>query len=129
MLSAGRLFGGHTLRRMMMQRKRLVRRSVFAALMALLLVAGACSGGGDDGAEGTYEHPEEGTITLSDGGKGTWVQEGNDEPFEFEWQESGDTITFTSDGKEAGNVKLEDGDLVLPPDMISGDEDVTFTRQ
>lgn len=111
-----------------MQRKRLVRGSASAALVAMLLVGGACSGG-DDGAEGTYEHPEEGTITLSEGGKGTWEQEGDDEPFEFEWQESGETITFSSDGEKAGDVRLEGGDLVLPPDMISGDEDVTFTRQ
>ena len=113
-----------------MRRTRLVCFSAATVLVALFLAGGACSDGedGEDGAEGTYVHPEEGRITLSDGGKGTWEQEGN-EVFEFEWDQDGDTITFSSDGEEAGDVRLEDGDLILPPDMISGDEEVTFTRQ
>ena len=100
------------------------------AVAVVLLAGGACSNDGGDGAEGTYTHPEEGTITLSEGGDGTWEQEGNDEPFEFTWREDGDAIIFSSDGEEApGEVRLEDGNLVLPPELISGDEDVTFTRR
>ncbi len=107
---------------------RLARRLAPAAVVALLMIGSACSGG-NDGAEGSYEHPEEGTITLSADGKGMWEQEGNDEPFEFEWEEKGDVIILSSDGEEEGEVRIEDGDLVLPPDMISGDEDVTFKRR
>jgi ABC-type glycerol-3-phosphate transport system substrate-binding protein len=99
--------------------------------MALVVVAvlAACGGGGGNAAAGTYVHPEEGTITLSDGGSGTWEQEGNDEPFEFEWTQEGDTVTFLLDGKDQGKARIEEGNLVVPPDMISGDEDVTFERQ
>ena len=106
------------------------RASVAVAVALVSLTTLACSSDGSDGAEGTYVHAEEGTITLSEGGEGTWEQEGNDEPFEFEWEADGDTITFSSDGEEApGKVRLEDGDLVLPPELISGDDDVTFERQ
>ncbi len=96
----------------------------FAA--SVMLVAGACGG---TNPEGAYEHDSEGVITLSDDGQGTWEQEGND-PFEFEWEEDGDAIVLSAEGDKLGVVTLDDeGNLVLPPDMISGDEDVTFERQ
>ena len=106
---------------------------VFASVLvaALGLFGAACSDADDGGggAAGTYTHAEEGTIILEDGGAGTWEQEGNDEPFEFEWREDGDVIVFSSDGEDAGEVTIEDGNLVLPPDLISGDDPVTFERQ
>lgn len=96
-------------------------------LVLLLLLAAACGGGA--GAAGTYVHPEEGTITLSEGGAAAWTQEGNPGPFEFEWSQEGDVITFIVEGAEAGAATLEEGNLVLGPEMISGGEPVTFERQ
>lgn len=102
---------------------RLPRRGLaFAAVAALALTA--C--GGDDGAAGTYEHDEEGTITLDEDGTGNWDQGGD--PFEFEWEADGDDLTFDADGDEM-TASIEDGNLVIPDDFISGDEDVTFERQ
>jgi hypothetical protein len=107
-----------------------VPRTIGSRMLTLLFVAVLATGcGGGDGAEGTYVHPVEGTITLAEGGEATWEQEGHDEPFEFEWEQDGETIAFVIDGETAGEVRLEDGDLVLPPDLISGDEDVVFERQ
>lgn len=112
-----------------MMRRRLAERLAATAVGTLLILGSGCSGGGGGGGvEGTYKHAEEGTITLSDGGKGTWEQEGNDKPFTFQWKKDGETITFSAEGKD-GKVRIEGGDLVLPPDMISGDEDVTFEHQ
>jgi len=91
------------------------------------VVAALATGCGGSGAEGTYVHDVEGTITLSDDGSGSWAQEGHSA--DFEWEEDGETVTFLIDGEAQGEARLEDGDLVLPPDMISGDDDVTFERQ
>ena len=96
-------------------------------VLTVVVLLAACGGGGG-GAAGTYVHEEEGTITLSDGGSATWEQEGQ-EPFEFEWSQEGDAVTFLRDGKEEGVARIEEGNLVIPPDMISGDEDVVFERQ
>ncbi len=110
----------------------IVRRVLLAvALIAALVVGGVgCSDddGGSGGAAGTYVHEEEGTITLSGGGQGTWEQEGNESVYEFDWSQEGDVITF-DDGGDTAEARIEDGDLVLGPDMISGDEDQTFVKQ
>lgn len=113
----------------MAQARRLV--GIFGLVIGLLLVTSACSdddGGGSD-AVGTFVHAEEGTIELSDGGSGTWTQEGNDEPWEFNWSEEDGTVTITDDGGDSFDARLEDGDLVIPDEAISGDEDVTFERK
>ncbi|MGY1814313.1 hypothetical protein [Blastococcus sp. SYSU D00820] len=99
------------------------RRVVLVLVAAVLALAGC----GDDGAAGTYVHDVEGTITLAEDGSATWEQEGNSAA--FEWEQEGDTITFLLDGEAEGEARLEDGDLVLAPDLISGDEDVVFERQ
>ena len=105
--------------------KNLARPLLVIASIGLMGIG--CSG--DEGPEGTYQHPEEGTITLTEGGEGTWEQEGDDEPFAFGWESEGDAVVFSKDDEEAGRATIADGDLVLPPDMISGDDDVTFDRQ
>ncbi len=104
------------------------RRLTVGALVPVVLVlllALACSS--SNGAVGTYAHPEEGTIVLTSDHNGTWTQ--SSEPFSFTWSENGDAITFTHEGEDAAGVKIVDGNLVLPSDMISGDDPVTFTRQ
>lgn len=103
-------------------------RYAAAAVASLALTLGGCAD--SNSPEGTYEHDSEGIITLSEGGVGTWEQEGDDEPFEFEWEEDGDAIVLSTEDGAQGEVMLDDeGNLVLPPDLISGDEDVTFERQ
>ncbi len=102
-------------------------RRVVPGLLIVGMLATGC--GDDDEAPGTYVHPVEGTITLSEDGSATWEQEGNAQPFRFEWEQEGETVTFILDGEPEGDARLEDGDLVIPPDMISGDEDVVFERQ
>lgn len=114
------------------RRREVTRRRVRSALLlaAAVLLAAASSGCSDaDGPEGTYVHDEEGTIVLDDDGSATWEQEGDNEPFEFEWTADGESIDLLIDGEVEGTARIDNGDLVLPPDMISGDEDVTFERQ
>ncbi len=98
------------------------------AVSALLIgmMAGLSGCGGDEGAAGTYEHPEEGTIVLEDDGTGSWTQSGD--PAEFTWAQEGTSITLTTEGGSTAEVDLVDGDLVIPPEFISGDEPVTFNR-
>jgi hypothetical protein len=91
------------------------------------LVAVLATGCGGSSAEGTYVHEVEGTIILSEDGAATWEQ--SSDPVPFEWEQDGETLTFIFDGEAVGDARIEDGDLVLPPDMISGDEDVVFERQ
>ena len=109
-----------------MARSRMRTVSILVPLALVVLLVGACS---KTSTAGTYVHAEEGTIVVTDGGTGTWTQEGDDEPATFTWTQNGDDITFTIRDKTAGGVKLEGGNLVIPPDMISGDDPVTFTRQ
>lgn len=97
--------------------------STMAAVACVGLFA-ACGGG--DAAAGTYEHAEEGTIVLNEDGTGTWTQSGD--PFEFTWEQEGETVTFVTDGGEEADMSLVDGDLVIPPEFISGDDPVTFAR-
>lgn len=110
---------------MMMRTPRI--RSTFIVVFALLmLVSGACSK--DSHAVGTYVNDPEGTIVLSEGGKGTWTQSGD--PFEFNWSQDGDTIEFdVGDGEPLKGVKLVDGNLVLPDGATSQDGETTFKRE
>jgi len=117
---------------------------VFVALAAMTTMGLACSSDAgveganvnstegtiiDAGVEGTYVNSTEGTIILETGGNGTWTQEGNAEPFKFKWTADGDEVTFIKGESDKNITRIKDGDLVLPPDMISGDVDVTFKRQ
>lgn len=104
-----------------------IRRQVIRAAGALLLLVAACSSGGGGGRAGTYSHPEEGVITLSSDGTGTWKQGGDQEPFRFKWTDDGSDITLTTDGPDV-RARIVDGDLVLPHELFSGNEDVTFKR-
>lgn len=100
---------------------------VVAGVATLPVITMACSG--SDSVQGTYVHPEEGTIILADGGDASWEQEGDEKPSTLQWTEDGQDIDFLIDGEVEGTARIEDGDLVLPPDMISGDVDITFERE
>lgn len=110
-----------------------------AAFFASFALAGC---GGDDGADGAgatpepatatvespageYDHPQEGTITLSADGTGTG------EGVEFTWVAEGEKVVLTTDDGDSVEATLRDGDLVFPPGAYSCCEDTEaiFERQ
>jgi hypothetical protein len=102
-------------------------RGAMVAMAALAAGLTACGGGGDD-AVGTWVHPEEGTIVLSDDGSGTITQ--SSDPVEFDWDRNGDTVEFSFGGDEVEAAATVDGDaMTFRPGDFSGDDPVTFTRE
>ena len=94
-----------------------------ALLVAAVLLAG-CSGGGPEVA-GTYEHPEEGVLTVDADGTAALDQSG--QVSELAWTVDGDAITFTFEGEEFGGT-LEDDAIVFEVGAFSGDEPARFER-
>ena len=98
-----------------------------AAAMALAL-AGCGGGGGGDSPDvpGTYRHPVEGVISLSEDGTGT-VDDG---AVPITWTVDGDTVTITA-GDDEIEANLRDGDLVFPPGAYSccDDTEAVFERE
>ena len=101
------------------------QRAVLVAVVSLAV--GACGGGGDDlDVEGTYVHPEEGTIVLEAGGDGTLTQEGDENA--FEWDLDGDTVVLTVGGDVVAEAAFADDELTFRPGDFSGDEPAVFVR-
>jgi len=106
------------------------KASVAAVVLAATTLTG-CGGGGDSGGdvEGTWVHPEEGTIVLEDGGDGSITQSGD--PVPFEWELSGDTVLFSFEGDDEVSAQATiDGDtMTFRVGDFSGDEPAVFTRE
>jgi hypothetical protein len=104
------------------------RAACVLALAAAVSVLAACGGnGGGSTPAGTYSHPDEGEIVLSEDGSGT-VDNGS---VPITWTADGDTVTLDAGNGQTVDATLEDDNLVFEPGVYGccEDEDAVFVRQ
>jgi hypothetical protein len=101
-------------------------RRIRTAIVGLAVATALLSCGGDDGIEGTYVHPEEGTLAVEGDGKASLDQSG--EVTELTYEQDGDTITFAVED-ERQEAERRDDDIVFPSGAFSGDAETVFTKQ